>query len=78
VIDVVVPTPAIVEAASAALTAAAPALMPAVNSVAVVDPEAEARRRAFWEQVATDRRTARTLRRPTPTLVVTGQLSLFD
>jgi len=78
VVDVVVPTPTTTEESAPLVEVLATPTHPAINSVAVVDPEAEARRRAFWEQVAVDRRTARLLRRPTPVLAVTGQLSLFD
>lgn len=77
-VNLALPSPLGVEAPTGVVVVPAAGDSSVVVSVPVVDLEAEVRRRAFWEQVAADRRTARQLRRPTPVLVVTGQLSLFD
>ncbi|MGV8041520.1 MAG: helicase-related protein [Thermoanaerobaculaceae bacterium] len=74
----VIPTPAAIEAPAGVLVVPASSGRPTVVSVTPVDPEEEARRRAFWEQVAAERHAARLKVRPVPVVVVTGQLSLFD
>jgi len=74
----VIPTPAAIEAPAGVLVVPASSGRPTVVSVSPVDPEEEARRRAFWEQVAAERHAARLKVRPVPVVVVTGQLSLFD
>ncbi len=56
----------------------APVPAPVILPVPTIDPEEEARRRAFWEQIATDRSASRVrLRRPAAVIAV-PQLSLFD
>ncbi len=71
------PRPAAIQAPPGVL-AVPTSPQPIVVPMPVADPEAEARRRAFWEQVAADRHAARVKPRPGPVVVVSGQLSLFD
>ncbi|HPS78837.1 MAG TPA: hypothetical protein PLS53_11830, partial [Thermoanaerobaculaceae bacterium] len=72
------PSPAGIEAPADILVEPATLGQPIVVTMSAVDPAQEAQRRAFWESVAAGRRAARVKTSLVPTLVVTGQLSLFD
>jgi hypothetical protein len=55
-------------------------VLPVVAAIPIIpiDPEAETRRRRFWEQVASERQVARARTRRIPITVSVIQVSLFD